>query len=79
VKIRLSEEEIVGHLREAKADVPIKELCPQRGCNESSYYPWRSKFCVALKQVVAEQMPSTTAANWRANALASGYLPGARG
>jgi len=38
VKKRFSEEQIIGFLREAEAGMPIKDLCRQHGCSESSYY-----------------------------------------
>jgi len=44
VKKRLSEEQIIGFLREAEAGMPIKDLCRQHGFSEASYYLWRSKF-----------------------------------
>jgi putative transposase len=39
VKKRFSEEQIIGFLREAVAD-----LCRRHGFSEASYYLWRSKF-----------------------------------
>ncbi len=33
-----------GFLREAKAGVPVKELCRKHGFSDGSYYLWRSKF-----------------------------------
>jgi len=44
VKKRLSEEQIIGFLREAEAGMQIKDLCRQHGFSEASYYLWRSKF-----------------------------------
>ncbi len=44
MKKRFSEEQIIGFLREAEADMPIKDLCRQHGFSEASYYLWRSKF-----------------------------------
>ncbi len=40
----LSEEQIIGFLREAEAGMPIKDLCRRHGFSEASYYLWRSKF-----------------------------------
>ena len=44
VKKRFSEEQIIGFLREADADVAVKDLCRRHGFSEASYYLWRSKF-----------------------------------
>jgi len=33
-----------GFLREAKAGVPVKDLCRKHGFSDGSYYLWRSKF-----------------------------------
>ena len=44
MKKRLSEEQIIGFLREADAGVPIKQLCRQHGFSDASYYLWRSTF-----------------------------------
>jgi len=41
---RLSEEQIIGFLREVEARMAIKVLCRQQGFSEASYYLWRSKF-----------------------------------
>lgn len=44
MKKRFTEEQIIGFLGEAKAGLPIKELCRQHGFSEASYYLRRSKF-----------------------------------
>ena len=44
MKKRFSEEQIIGFLREAEADMPVKELCRKHGFSEASCYLWRSKF-----------------------------------
>jgi len=44
VKKRLSEEQIIGFLREAEAGMAVKDLCRKHGFSEASYYLWRSKF-----------------------------------
>lgn len=44
MKKRFSEEQIVAFLREAEAELPIKELCRKHGFREASYYLWRGKF-----------------------------------
>ena len=44
MKKRLTEEQVIGFLREADAGVAVKELCRRHGFSEASYYLWRSKF-----------------------------------
>ncbi|AKM33312.1 transposase (plasmid) [Pandoraea faecigallinarum] len=44
MKKRLTDERIIGFLREAETGIPVKELCRQHGFSEASYYLWRSKF-----------------------------------
>jgi putative transposase len=44
VKMRFSEEQIVGFLKEAASGLPVAELCLRHSFSEASYYLWRSKF-----------------------------------
>ena len=44
MKKRLTEEQIIGFLKEAEAGVAVKDLCRRHGFSEASYYLWRSKF-----------------------------------
>ncbi|OLG57865.1 transposase, partial [Xanthomonas oryzae] len=41
---RFAEDQRIGSLREADADLAIKDLCRRHGFSEASYYLWRSKF-----------------------------------
>ena len=43
-KARLTEEQIIGFLREAESGLPVADLCRRHGFSEASYYLWRSKF-----------------------------------
>lgn len=44
MKKRLTEEQIIGFLREAEAGVAVKEPCRRHGFSKASYYVWRSKY-----------------------------------
>ena len=44
MKMRYTEEQIIGFLHEAEAGVPVKELCRRQGFSVASFYAWRSKF-----------------------------------
>lgn len=44
MKKRLTEEQIIGFLREGDAGMAVKDLCRRHGFSEASYYLWRSKF-----------------------------------
>ncbi|OLI64057.1 transposase, partial [Xanthomonas oryzae] len=41
---RFAEDQRIGSLREADADLAITDLCRRHGFSEASYYLWRSKF-----------------------------------
>ena len=44
MKKRISEEQIIGFLREAERGMAVKDLCRRHGFSEASYYLWRSRF-----------------------------------
>lgn len=44
MKKRLSDERIIGFLREAGAGVAVKNLCRKHGFSEASCSLWHSKF-----------------------------------
>jgi putative transposase len=43
-KSRLSEEQIVGVLKEAEAGVPVKDLCRRMGISDATFYHWKAKY-----------------------------------
>ena len=43
-KSRLTEEQIIGLLRQAEAGMPIKEVCRGGGFSDATFYKWRAKF-----------------------------------
>ena len=44
MKKRYSEEQIIGILREAGGDTPVKAVCAKPNLSEATFYKWRSKY-----------------------------------
>ena len=44
MKIRFTEEQIIGVLKEADTGTKIAELCRKYGISEATYYNWKAKF-----------------------------------
>jgi putative transposase len=40
----ITDEQIIGFLKQAEAGMSIKELCRSGGFSQSTFYKWRSKF-----------------------------------
>ena len=43
-KMRFTEEQIIGILKEAEAGMKVTELCRQHGISDVTFYNWRSKY-----------------------------------
>ncbi len=43
-KKRVTEQQIIGFLKEAEAGLPVKELCRKYGFSDAAFYGWRAKF-----------------------------------
>ena len=43
-KVRYTEEQIIGVLKEAEAGMPIVELCRKYGISDATYYNWKAKY-----------------------------------
>ena len=43
-KSKFSEEQIIGILREAEGETPIKAVCARHNISEPAFYKWRRKF-----------------------------------
>lgn len=43
-KVRYTEEQIVGILKEAEAGVAVSELCRKYGISDQTYYNWKAKY-----------------------------------
>ena len=41
---RFTEEQIIGFIKQAKAGLPIKELCRKGGFSDATFYKWRARF-----------------------------------
>ena len=43
-KVRYSEEQIIGILKEAEAGIAVSELCRKYGVSDQTYYNWKAKY-----------------------------------
>jgi len=43
-KSKYSEEQIIGILREAESDTPVKAVCARHNLSEATFYKWRAKY-----------------------------------
>lgn len=43
-KSQYSEEQIIGLLREAEGETPVKAVCAKHNLSEATFYKWRSKY-----------------------------------
>lgn len=43
-KVRYTEEQIIGILKEAEAGLPIVELCRKHSISDATYYNWKAKY-----------------------------------
>lgn len=43
-KSKFSEEQIIGMLREAEGDTPVKAVCARHNVSEATFYKWRAKY-----------------------------------
>ena len=43
-KSRYSEEQIIGILREAEGDMPVRAVCARHNISDATFYKWRSKY-----------------------------------
>ena len=43
-KSKYSEEQIIGILREAEGDTPVKVVCARHNISEPTFYKWRARY-----------------------------------
>lgn len=41
---RLTEEQIIGFLKQAETGLAVKELCRRGGLSDATFYKWRAKY-----------------------------------
>ena len=61
-RLRFSEEQIIGILKEHRAGLGAKELCRRHGVSEPTFYKWRSKY----GGMEGEPCPPSVRGQWRA-------------
>ena len=44
MKVRFTEEQIIGVLKEAEVGAKVAELCRKYGISDATYYNWKAKF-----------------------------------
>jgi putative transposase len=43
-KSQFNEEQIIGILREAEGETPVKAVCARHNLSEATFYRWRAKY-----------------------------------
>jgi putative transposase len=43
-KSKFNEDQIIGILREAEGDTPVKTVCAKHNLSEPTFYKWRAKY-----------------------------------
>ena len=43
-KLRYTDSQIIGILKQAQAGTPVAELCREHGMSSASFYKWRAKY-----------------------------------
>ena len=43
-RLRFTEEQIIGILREQEAGVPVLDLCRKHGLSSPTFYKWKAKY-----------------------------------
>ena len=43
-KSQYNEEQVIGILREAEGETPVKAVCAKHNISEATFYKWRSKY-----------------------------------
>lgn len=43
-KSQINEEQIIGIVREAGGDTPVKAVCARHNLSEATFYRWRAKY-----------------------------------
>jgi len=43
-RLRFTEEQIIGILREQEAGIPVADLCRKHGLSSPTFYKWKAKY-----------------------------------
>ena len=69
IKMRHTEEQIIGAIKEHEAGAKVDDLCRKLGISSGTFYNWRSKYasalrCVYRRSICIDLCPLIAATSW---------------